>query len=199
METLETRMRHFQTHNKGNGSLQSLTFWGDRTNFKLLNSFRASLYEICKKYMEINCEEKYFRGKMEENGQNDFEYNPTKWRIVCSYEEVVERARQLHRVFELIASTDPELGKLVKPFPKFVISGAMWQEKLEKFQKKEVTSGERTNAYFCDVVTCCKSLRPLYDYLRDNGEFEQELEAVTFGFYRRDMEQYRKDTENDGF
>ena len=199
METLETRMRHFQTHNKGNGSLQSLTFWGDRTNFKLLNSFRASLYEICKKYMEINCEEKYFRGKMEENGQNDFEYNPTKWRIVCSYEEVVERARQLHRVFELIASTDPELGKLVKPFPKFVISGAMWQEKLEDhaIQKSPLLPKNKLNSYI--VISCCKSLTPLCKYILPCGEFDRQIEAMIFVLYRRDMEKYQADTKDDGF
>ena len=46
METLEARARHFQQHNKGDGSLQSVTFWGDKTKIQALTSFRFGRHDM---------------------------------------------------------------------------------------------------------------------------------------------------------
>ena len=200
METLETRIRHFQQHNKGNGSLQSVTFWGDKSKVQALTCFRFSRHGIYNDYMRINCEEKSYRERvLDHPGYNAAEYDPTQWRIICCYAEIIQRIRQLHMVIEIMASTDSDLKQLVKPVPDFSINGSMWQEKMVKFRKDEQAATENTQMFFFDSVTCCESLLPLYKYIRDNGEFDREIEALIFSFYRRDMEQYLNDTKNDGF
>lgn len=200
METLEARVRHFQQHSKGDGSLQSVTFWGDKTKIQALTSFRFGRHEIYNEYMRINCEEKSYRERVLDHPEyNAAEYDPTQWRIICCYEEIIQRVRQLHMAVEVFASTDPDLRKLVKPFPEFSITGSMWQEKMIEFQEKEQSGGEDTRMVWFNSVTCCKSLLPLYKYVRDDGEFDLEIESLIFGFYRHDMEEYRKDTKNDGF
>ena len=200
VETLETRFSHFQQHNKRDGSLQSVTFWGDRSKIQILTCFRYSRHEIYNDYMRMNCEEQSYREReLARPDHNAAEYDPTQWRIICCYEEIIRRARQLHLAVEAFASIDPDLMQLVKPFPDFSVTGSMWQEKMEKRQQREQSSTENTKTFFFDSVTCCKSLLPLYEYVRDNGEFDREIEALIFGFYRHDMEEYRKETKNDGF
>ena len=130
METLETRARHFKQHNKGNGSLDSVTFWDDQSKIQILTDFRFSRHELCIEYMRINAEELFYRKReLDRPGHNPAEYDPTQWRIICSYEEIVKRARDLHKVIEILAGTDPDLRQLVKPMPEFsitdVISAAM--------------------------------------------------------------------------
>ena len=200
METLETRARHFKQHNKGNGSLDSVTFWDDQSKIQILTDFRFSRHELCIEYMRINAEEKFYReSKLDRPGYDASEYNPTQWRIICSYEEIVKRARDLHKVIEILAGTDPDLRQLVKPMPEFVITAQMWQEKMETSQEQSEASTEKTHAIFIRSVTCCKTLLPFDKYIRDGGRFDREIEALIFGFYRRDMEKYREDTKNDGF
>lgn len=200
METLETRFRHFQQHSKGDGSLQSLTFWGDKSKIQILTNFRFTRHEIYIEYMRINTQEKYYRENvLNQPGYNAEEYDPTQWRIICCYEEIVKRVRNLHMVIEVFASTDSDLQQLVKPVPEFSINGSMWKEKMIPFRKQEEGATEKTKTFFFDSVSCCKSLLPLYEYLRDGGEFDREIEALIFGFYRLDMAQYLKDTGKDGF
>ena len=200
METLDTRFRHFQQHNKGNGSLQSVTFWGDKTKIQALTSFRYGRHEIYNEYMRINCEEKSYRERVLDRPEyNASEYDPTQWRIICCYEEIIKRVRQLHMAVEIFASTDSDLKQLVKPVPEFSITGSMWQEKMVEFREKEQSGTEDTKMVFFNSITCCKSLLPLYKYVRENGEFDLEIEALIFGFYRHDMAQYQKDTGKDGF
>ena len=110
METLDTRFRHFQQHSKGDGSLQSVTFWGDKTKIQALTSFRYGRHEIYNEYMRINCEEKSYRERvLDRPDYNAAEYDPTQWRIICSYEEIIKRVRQLHLAVEVFASTDSDL------------------------------------------------------------------------------------------
>ena len=200
METLDTRFRHFQQHSKGDGSLQSVTFWGDKTKIQALTSFRYGRHEIYNEYMRINCEEKSYRERvLDRPDYNASEYDPTQWRIICCYEEIIKRVRQLHLAVEVFASTDSDLKQLVKPVPKFSITGSMWQEKMVEFREKEQSGTEDTQMFFFHSITCCKSLLPLYKYVRENGEFDLEIEALIFGFYRHDMAQYQKDTGKDGF
>ena len=68
-----------------------------------------------------------------------------------------------------------------------------------EFREKEQSGTEDTKMVFFNSITCCKSLLPLYKYVRNNGEFDLEIEALIFGFYRHDMAQYQKDTGKDGF
>lgn len=200
METLETRIRHFQQHNKGNGSLQSVTFWGDKSKVQALTCFRFSRHGIYNDYMRINCEEKSYRERvLDHPDYNAAEYDPTQWRIICSYEEIIKRVRQLHLAVEVMASTDSDLRQLVKPVPEFSVTGSMWQEKMVRTEEQEQASTENTKMVFFNSVTCCRSLLPLYNYVRDDGEFDREIESLIFGFYRQDMEQYQKDTGKDGF
>ena len=200
METLEARVRHFQQHNKGDGSLQSVTFWGDKTKIQALTSFRFGRHEIYNEYMRINCEEKSYRERVVDRPEyNASEYDPTQWRIICCYEEIIQRVRQLHMAVEVFASTDSDLKQLVKPVPEFSITGSMWQEKMAEFREEEQSGTEDTRMLCFNSITCCKSLLPLYKYVRENGEFDREIEALIFGFYRHDMAQYQKDTGKDGF
>ena len=200
METLETRSRHFKQHNKGDGSPVSVTFWGDKSKIQIFTDYRFSRHEIYIEYMRINAEERFYReSELARPDHKATEYDPTQWRIICSYEEIVKRIRNLHMVIEILASTDPDLKQLVKPMPEFTITGAMWQEKIETRKKQEEASTENTHVIFTDSATCCKSLRPLDNYIRDGGEFDREIEALIFGLYRQDMEKYREDTKNDGF
>ena len=200
METLETRARHFKQHNKGNGSLDSVTFWDDQSKIRIFTEFRFSRHELYVEYMRINAEEKFYRQReIDRPGFDASEYNPTQWRIICCYEEIVKRVSNLHKVIEILASTDQDLHQLVKPMPEFVITAKMWQEKMETSKEQEEASTENTHAIFFNSATCCKTLRPLDNYIRDGGEFDREIEALIFGFYRRDMEKYREDTKNDGF
>ena len=200
METLDTRFRHFQQHNKGDGSLQSVTFWGDKSKIQVLTCFRFSRHGIYNDYMRINCEEKSYRESVLDRPDfNAAEYDPTQWRIICCYEEIIKRVRQLHLVVEVFASTDSDLRQLVKPVPEFSINGSMWQEKMVRLEEQEQASTENTKMVLFNSVTCCKSLLPLYKYVRDDGEFDREIEALIFGFYRHDMAQYQKDTGKDGF
>ena len=200
METLETRIRHFQQHSKGDGSLQSVTFWGDRSKVQALTCFRFSLHGIYNDYMRINCEEKSYRERvLARPDYNAAEYDPTQWRIICCYEEIIKRVRQLHLAVEVMASTDSDLRQLVKPVPEFSVTGSMWQEKMVRTEEQEQASTENTKMVFFNSVTCCRSLLPLYNYVRDDGEFDREIESLIFGFYRQDMEQYQKDTGKDGF
>lgn len=200
METLETRFRHFQQHNKGDGSLQSITFWGDRSKVQVLTGFRFTRHEIYVEYMRINCEEKSYRERvLDRPDYNAGEYDPTQWRIVCCYEEIVRRIQRLHMVIDILASTDSDLKQLVKPVPEFSINGSMWKEKMVEFRNDEQASTENTKMFFFNSVTCCKSLLPLYKYIRDDGEFDLEIESLIFGFYRQDMAQYLKDTGTNGF
>lgn len=200
METLETRFRHFQQHNKGDGSLQSLTFWGNKSRIRILTKLRFSRHEIYTGYMRINSEEKDYRENVLNGpGYNAEEYDPTQWRIICSYEEIIKRVRDLHMALEVFSSTDSDLKQLLKPVPEFSINGSMWQEKTVEFRKEEEETNGKSKTFFFDSVSCCKSLLPLYEYIRDNGELDREIESLIFGFYRRDMEEYRKAIKNDGF
>ncbi|MBQ9336742.1 MAG: hypothetical protein IJS14_05540 [Lentisphaeria bacterium] len=200
METLETRVRHFQQHSKGDGSPQSVTFWGDSSKIQLLTNFRFSRHEIYIEYMRINCEEQSYRERvLDRPGYNAEEYDPTQWRIICCYEEIVRRIRRLHMVIEIMASTDSDLKQLVKPVPEFSINASMWKEKMDELREEGQTTTETTKMIFFNSVFCCKSLLPLYKYVRDGGEFDREIESIIFGFYRQDMEQYLEDTGKDGF
>ena len=200
METLDTRFRHFQQHNKGDGSLQSITFWGDKSKIRILTRLRFKRHEIYTDYMRINSEEKHYReNELNFPGHNAAEYDPTQWRIICCYEEIIKQIRRVHTALEVFSSSNSDLKQLLKPVPEFSITGSMWQEKMVEFREEEKEESGDTTTFFFDSVTCCKSLLPLYKYIRDNGDFDREIESLIFGFYRRDMEQYLNDTKNDGF
>ncbi|MBO7089389.1 MAG: hypothetical protein J6W70_05745 [Lentisphaeria bacterium] len=200
METLEMRLRHFQKHNKGNGTLEALTFWEEEAEIQLLSNYRFVLHEIHKDFVKISLDEQMFR--MNVLGKPDYDtsrYNPTQWRFVCSYEEIVERARTLHSSIRDFAVNDLELSKLLKPFPAFTIIGTMWQEKLEDnaVLKSPLLPKNKLSSYI--LISCCKSLMPLCKYILPGGEFDRQIEAMIFILYRRDMEKYQNDTQNDGF
>lgn len=200
METLEMRLRHFQKHDKGNGTLESLTFWEERDQIRLLSNYRYELYQIHKDFMKLTLDEQMFR--MNVLGKPDYDasrYNPTQWRFVCSYEEIVERTRALHSAIRDFAVNDLELSKLLKPFPIFTVNGTMWQEKPEDHAvpKSPLLPKNKLSSYF--LVTCCKSLIPLCKYILPCCEFDRQIEAMIFVLYRRDMEKYQNDTRDDGF
>ena len=200
METLEMRLRHFQQHNKGNGTLESLTFWEEKAEIQLLSNYRFDLHEIYKDFVKISLDEQIFR--LNVLGKPDYDasrYNPTQWRFVCSYEEIVDRAQRLHSSVRDFAVNDLELSRLLRPFPAFAINGTMWQEKLEDhaIQKSPLLPKNKLNSYI--VISCCKSLTLLCKYILPCGEFDRQIEAMIFVLYRRDMEKYQADTKDDGF
>lgn len=200
METLEMRLRHFQKHNKGNGTLEALTFWEEKAQIRLLGNYRFDLHEIYKDFAQICLEEQLFRVNV--LGKPDYDasrYNPTQWRFVCSYEEIVERIRALHSSIADFAVNDLELSRLLKPFPAFAINGTMWQEEMEDTAvlKSPLLPKNKLSSYI--VVSCCKSLLPLCKYILPCGELDRQIEAMIFVLYRRDMEKYQDDTRDDGF
>ena len=200
METLDARLRHFQKHSKGNGTLESLTFWGDESQIQLLENYRFDLHEIYKDFIKITLDEQMFRMNiLDKPGYDTSKYNPTQWRFVCTYEEIIERTRALHSSVRDFAVNDLELSRLLKPFPAFSINGAMWQEKVEDHAilKSPLLPKNKLSSYI--LISCCKSLAPLCKYILPCGGLDRQIEAMIFVLYRRDMEEYRADTENDGF
>ena len=200
METLEMRLRHFQKHNKGNGTLEALTFWEEKGEIQLLSNYRFDLHEIYKDFAKISLEEGLFRVNV--LGKPDYDasrYNPTQWRFICSYEEIVDRAQTLHSSILDFAVNDLELSRLLKPFPAFTINGTMWQEKMEDkaVRKSPLLPKNKLSSY--NFISCSKSLMPLCSYIMPCGEFDRQIEAMIFVLYRRDMEKYQDDTRNDGF
>ncbi|MBO4630452.1 MAG: hypothetical protein J5858_00875 [Lentisphaeria bacterium] len=200
METLEMRLRHFQKHNKGNGTLEALTFWEEKARIQLLTNYRFDLHEIYKEFMKISFEEQMFR--LNVFGKPDYDtsrYSPTQWRFVCCYEEIVERTRAVHSSIRDFAVNDLELSRLLKPFPAFTINGTIWQENQEDSAvlKSPLLRKNKLSSYI--LISCCKSLMPLCKYILPCGELDSQIEAMLFVLYRRDMEKYQDDTRNDGF
>ena len=64
VETLETRFRHFQQYNKGGGSLQSVTFWCDKSKIRVPVCFRFLRHGFYNEYRRMNCEEKSYRERV---------------------------------------------------------------------------------------------------------------------------------------
>lgn len=194
MESFETRLQHFQKHGKGDNTMQSLTFWGKNSELKTLTTLRFSRHFIYMDFMKINCEEQSIRQRKKLDLS---EYDPTLWRIICSYEEIVKRIKITHSLVEILSAADPELRQLVTPVPEFAFNVSMWQEKIVSVMDDEMD--EEPGKTSINPIKCGKTTQPLYDYICDGGELDRQIESMIFWFYRRDMEEYQKAIKNDGF
>ena len=196
MESLAKRQQHFERHGKKSGTMNELTFWEKGSEIEMLTSLRFGRHHEFMDFNRINCEEYSIRRREAKFNSNPDKYNPTHWRIICSYEEIVNRAAGMHSLISTIAEGDPETKQLVKPFPKFVFPASLWQE--EVFVPGRETLDKNTGEYAAAPIHCCKTTLPFYEFIRDFGEFDRQIEALIFWYYRQDMDLYRDDTKNDG-
>ena len=193
MESLAKRRQNFERHGKKSKAMYELTFWEKEKQIEMLTSMRFGRHQEYLTFNRINCEEQSLREMKSEAGK----YNPSQWRIICSYEEIAARITQMHAVVSLIASGNPEMKQLVKPCPKFVFTASMWQE--EVFVPGKETLDKNSEEYYKAPIHCCKTTLPFYEFIRDFGEYDRQLEAMIFWYYRHDMELYRNETGSDGF
>lgn len=197
MESFAKRQQHFKRHGKKSGAMNELTFWKKEPEIEILTGLRFGRHKGYLDFKRINKEEQIIRREEAKSKPNPNKYNPIHWRIICSYEELAVRVNEMHSIISMIASTDSEMSQLIKPHPKFLFRASLWEEKV--FAPGGEVLDKYSQEYGEAPTLCCKTTLPFYEFIRDIGEFDRQIEALIFWYYRYDMELYRNDTKSDGF